>query len=166
MLRPVRAQEAQAPPAESAGRGEIVFMAEVEGLLVRLRALEDDADAKNGQIVVLQQAVANLIRRVDQLESQNMPASSTKQSQGRAQVNESLNIRESKPHSSSLAHSPPNQDSRLSKPKFAGIEKPKRDSKRFSNVSRSVPSSERPASASIVRSRYQAKNCSRFLMCI
>ncbi len=60
------------------------------------------------------------------------PASSTK-SQGRAQLNDS-SYRESKPTSSYLSHSPPNPDSRLSEPKFAGIEKPKWDRKRFSTV--------------------------------
>ena len=141
-------------PAEGPAAGNLT-MAGVDDLLLRLHTLEEDADAKNGQIVVLQQAVANLIRRVDLLESHNVPASSTKPTQGR----DSSYTRESKSHSLLVNHSPPNSDSRLPKPKFAGIEKPKRDSKRLSNVSRSTEigmsrSTERPPSSSIVRSRY------------
>ena len=64
-----------AGPVHSAAEMSRDLNFDVGDLLARVRILEEDVENKNGQIVVLQQAVANLIRRVDQLETHNATGS-------------------------------------------------------------------------------------------
>jgi hypothetical protein len=133
----------------------------VDELLARVRVLEEEAETKNGQIMVLQQAVANLIRRVDQMEARNPTGTN-----GAIQNRESQSLiprvsqsnlftpssREIRHQTSSHNLSSPTEESRLPKPKFTGIENSKRDVKKAALSSKSA---ERQSLNSIsIRSRY------------
>lgn len=150
-----------AGPVHSAAEMSRDLNFDVGDLLARVRILEEDVENKNGQIVVLQQAVANLIRRVDQLETHNATGSTglhqSRDSQSLIpRISQSIayspSARDIKPQTSSHNLSSPTQDSRLPKPKFIGIEKSKRDIKRAVNSSKSAE--RHSLNNSIIRSRY------------